>query len=222
MARRRALIIGAHDPADSVAVGLGERGWTVTRLDDDDLEWSDATVPAHLGERGEVDLVVHARYPRACRQRAELMELSADDWHRMADEPLEAAIRAARGAHGALASASGTMVFLVPLMASAGGEGYAPMATAAEGIRLLAKSLAKTWGADGIRAHSITLDPTAFLPAADAAGMAEANSLHDPPLGRVPDLEHEVTGIVDALTGDDFEALVGASLVVDGGLWTPG
>ena len=34
---------------------------------------------------------------------------------------------------------------------------------AGEGIRLLAKSLAKTWGADGITAHSITLDPHAFL-----------------------------------------------------------
>ena len=35
-------------------------------------------------------------------------------------------------------------------MASAGGAGYTALASLGEGIRLLAKSLAKTWGADGI------------------------------------------------------------------------
>ena len=52
--------------------------------------------------------------------------------------------------------------------------------------------------------------------------MAEANALHDPPLGRVPDLSSEVARIVAALSGDDFAASTGASLVVDGGLWMPG
>ena len=187
-----------------------------------DESWTDPTRGEQFPDRDGVDLVVHARYPAASRNRADLMSLSADDWHRRADEPLEAAIRLARSVHTDLAAASGTIVFLVPLMASAGGEGFAPLATAAEGIRILAKSLAKTWGDDGIRAHAVTLDPTAFLSAHDAAGMAEANSLHDPPLGRVPDLETEVAMIVAALTTDDFTALTGASLVVDGGLWMPG
>ena len=48
---------------------------------------------------------------------------------------------------------------------SAGGAEYTALASLGEGIRLLAKSLAKTWGADGITAHSITLDPHAFLAA---------------------------------------------------------
>ena len=222
MARRTALIIGADDPADSITAGLAARDWTVLRVDDDTLAWSDATIEQQFPALEGVDLVVHARYPAPARRRADLMQLSADDWHRMADEPLEAAIRLARGAHSHLAAAHGTIVFLVPLMASAGGEGFVPMAAAAEGIRVMAKSLAKTWGADEIRVHAITLDPSAFLAEADAAGLAEANSLHDPPLGRIPDLTTEVAGIIAALTTDDFAALVGASLVVDGGLWMPG
>ena len=52
--------------------------------------------------------------------------------------------------------------------------------------------------------------------------MAEANALHDPPLGHVPDLSSEITPIVDALTTGDLAALTGASLVADGGLWMPG
>ena len=222
MARRTALIVGADDPAAAIAAGLERGGWTVRRHDDDTVPWADDTVADTFPDLTHLDLVVHARYPAPSRRRAALTELSPDDWHERADEPLEAAIRLARGVHGGLASATGTMVFLVPLMASAGGAGFAPMATAAEGIRILAKSLAKTWGADGIRCHAITLDPSAFLDPADADGMAEANSLHDPPLGRVPDLADEVARVVAALAGGDFDALTGASLVVDGGLWMPG
>jgi NAD(P)-dependent dehydrogenase (short-subunit alcohol dehydrogenase family) len=210
MARQTALIVGAADPAESVAAGLAKRDWEVLRVDDDEQAWTDQTVADTFPDLEELDLVVHARYPRAARQKTDLMALSSHDWQRSADEPLEAAIRLARGSYPLLASASGSIIFLVPLMASAGGEGFAPIATASEGCRLLSKSLAKTWGNDGIRAHAITLDPSAFLDDVNAAGMAEANSLHDPPLGRVPDLAREVAAIVDALTTNDFAALVGA------------
>lgn len=222
MARRRALIVGAGDPAEAIATGLREADWDVQHLADDNLPWTDQTIAELVPKDQTLDLLVHARYPAESRRPTPLMDLSGTDWQQMADEPLEAAIRLSRGAHARLAKSSGTMIFLVPLMASAGGEGFAPMATAAEGCRLLAKSLAKTWGADGVRVHALTLDPTAFLAAADAAGMSEANSLHDPPLGRVPDLTTEVAAIVAALTADAFTALVGSSLVVDGGLWMPG
>lgn len=222
MARRTALIAGAGDPADSIAGGLTDLGWEVLRADDDAVTWTDSTVADIAGAEAALDLVIHARYPAACRRRADLVSLDAAGWHAAADEPLDAAVRLARGAHGPLAAAGGTIVFLVPLMASAGGEGFAPFATVAEGARLLAKGLAKTWGDDGIRAHAITLDPGAFLAAEDAAGMAEANSLHDPPLGHVPDLATEVAPIIDALTSGAAHALTGASLVVDGGLWMPG
>jgi len=220
MAERRALVVGARDPGIAVAGALRERGWTVTHLADDDLAWTDSTID-HLGH-APLDLVVHARYPAIARQRQAFIDLSAAHWAAAADEPLEAAIRLARAAHSRLAAVDGTMIFLVPLMASAGGEGFAAMATAAEGARLLAKSLAKTWGDDGIAVHAITLDPSAFLAADDAAGMAEANALHNAPLGHVPDLTTELTPIIDALTTNDFAGLTGASLVVDGGLWMPG
>jgi len=46
--------------------------------------------------------------------------------------------------------------------------------------------------------------------------------LHDSPLGRLPDVDSEVAGVIDALAGARMDVVVGSSLVVDGGLWMPG
>lgn len=204
MARSDALIVGS----------LRDR-----RLDDAIAERFDLVAPDTIG--GGLDLVIHCDYPDGARHRRDLMDLTETEWATACDEPLEAAVRLAQRVHDPLAARSGTMVFLVPLMASAGGEGFTPFATAAEGIRILAKSLAKTWGTDGITVHAITVDPHLFLDDADADGIAEANALHDPPLGHIPGGD-EIGPIIEWLTSDDAAVLTGASLVVDGGLWMPG
>ena len=200
---RQALIVGAG-VADRIAAGLS--GWEIER-----------------GPGAEaLDLVVWADYPAvACRPRP-LVDLTPSQWEEACDRPLRAAIDLAREVHGPLAVSGGTFIVLVPLMASAGGAGYTALASLGEGIRLLAKSLAKTWGADGITAHSITLDPHAFLAAEDAAGIAADNALHDPPLGRVPDDTDDIAPIIEWLASGTAAPLVGSSLVVDGGLWMPG
>lgn len=204
MARRDALIVGSlRDP------GLG-------------TEIADTFDVTHTEDGLDgLDLVVHCDYPDAARRPHNLVDLSAEEWHDACDAPLEAAIRLAQRVHPHLAVRHGTMVFLVPLMASAGGEGFTPFATAAEGVRILAKSLAKTWGHNGINVHAITVDPHLFLADADADGIAEANALHDPPLGHIP-AGTETGRIIRWLASDDAAALTGASLVVDGGLWMPG
>lgn len=221
MARRDALIVGEY-PGIEITEALSRPGSDYAggvTLVDDGRRWTDTTVD-ELGIEG-LDLVVHCAYPEGARRPGAVVDLTADQWTAWCDEPLEDAIRMARGAHRHLAERAGTIVFLVPLMASAGGDGYVALATAAEGARIMAKSLAKTWGADGIRVHAITLDPHAFLDEADAAGIAEANALHDPPLGYVPDSD-DVAWIIRWLASGDASALTGASLVVDGGLWMPG
>lgn len=217
---RTTLVVGGGDPADSIAMGLRGAGWEILRLSDEPIQ--DDTIATAFPTLQRLDLVVHARYPSACRQPKDLFEMTPEQWHEACDEPLEAGIRLARAAHEPLHAAKGTIVFVVPLMASAGGAGFAAFSGAAEGLRLLAKSLAKSWGNDGIRAHAITLDPSAFLAPEDTRGIAEANSLHDPPLSCTPDLASEIALMIDALTTSTFGALTGASLVADGGLWMPG
>jgi NAD(P)-dependent dehydrogenase (short-subunit alcohol dehydrogenase family) len=201
---RRALIVGS-DLADRIASGLGEAFEIDRRPGAADL-----------------DLVVWADYPTIACRPTPIVDLSPADWAAACDTPLRSVIDLARALHDPLAASGGTIVFLVPLMASAGGAGYAALSGLGEGVRILAKSLAKTWGADGITAHAITLDPHAFLAAEDAAGIAADNALHDPPLGRVPDDTDDIAPIIEWLASDPASPLVGSSLVVDGGLWMPG
>ena len=201
---RRALIVGAG-AADRIAAGLS----------------ADFEVSRQPGAT-ELDLVVWADYPAIACRPTPIIDLTPNDWDAACDAPLRSAIDLARAVHEPLAAAEGTIAFLVPLMASAGGAGYAALAGLGEGVRLLAKSLAKTWGTDGITAHAVTLDPHAFLAAGDAAGIAADNSLHDPPLGRIPDDRDDVAPIIEWLASDTARPLTGTSLVVDGGLWMPG
>lgn len=201
---RRALIVG-RGVADRIAAGLTEA------FEVDRSPGADA-----------LDLVVWADYPAVACAPSRITDLTPAEWDAACDRPLRAAIDLAREVHAPLAAAGGTIVFLVPLMASAGGAEYTALASLGEGVRLLAKSLAKTWGADGITAHSITLDPHAFLAGADAAGIAADNALHDPPLGRVPDDTDDIAPIIEWLASPTAQPLVGSSLVIDGGLWMPG
>ncbi len=212
--RQNALVIGDGEPATAIALGLADLGWSVVQLHDGSSPITDHNWP------DELDLVVHARYPAACRQQCAMADLSPAEWHAACDEPLTAAIRVARLAYRPLLRRAGRIVFVVPLMASAGGAGYAPFAAAAEGCRILAKSLARSWGSDGIGSHALTLDPSAFVHGAANSGGEYV--LHDPPLGRVPDPRIEVSAMINALTDESFDVLVGSSLVLDGGSWMPG
>lgn len=201
---RRALIIGTG-VADRIAAGLPH--WDLERA---------------TGRSEPLDLVVWADYAPASLLPRPLTQTTAAEWNEACDLPLRSAIDLTRTVHPRLSAGRGTIVFVVPLMASAGGSGYAALATVGEGVRILAKSLAKTWGPDGITAHAVTLDPHAFLAPEHAAGIAADNALHEPPLGGVPDDTDEVTPIIGWLASDPARSLTGASLVIDGGLWMPG
>ncbi len=169
-----------------------------------------------------LDLVVHALYPRPSRTPAPVGEISEQDWAAACDDPLEAAIRLARGAHRHLAARHGTIVFCVPLVGAAGAASLVALSALAEGLRVLARSLARSWGSDRIRAHAVTLHPSMFLSPEHAAAATEATALHDPALGRLP-AASEIAAVIDALADGRMTAgLTGASLTMDGGTWMAG
>lgn len=219
---RDVLVVGGGDPAAVLAAELPGKVLLVTPEPGDvgdgfvdSLTRSDGTPVDGL------DLVVHALYPEQSRIPAPVEEMTADDWAAACDDPLEAAIRLARGAHRHLAARRGTMVVCVPLVGTAGAANLVALAALAEGLRILARSLARSWGSDQIRAHAVTLHPSMFLPAEHAAAAVDATALHDPALGRLPSAA-EIASLIDSLAGPAAAGLTGASLVMDGGTWMAG
>ena len=219
---RDVLVVGGGSPGAALAAELAGSVRLVapepTEVDDGFVDRLAAagTVPAD-----GLDMVVHALYPAPSRRPARIDEQSPDEWRAACDTPLEAGIRLARGAHRYLRMRRGVIVFCGPLVGASGAANHAALAGLAEGLRVLARSLARGWGVDGIRAHAVTLHPSMFLAPDDATGAAEATALHDPALGRLP-LVSEIASVIDRLAGPGTRGLTGASLVMDGGAWMAG
>ena len=220
---RDVLVVGGGDPGTALAAELsGEVLLAAPEPGDVDDSFVDRLVRSDGTPVDGLDLVVHALYPEPSRTPAPIEELTDDDWAAACDDPLEAGIRLSRGAHRHLAARQGAIVFCVPLVGAAGAANLVALSGLAEGLRVLARSLARSWGADHIRAHALTLHPSMFLAPEHSASAAEATALHDAALGRLPSAA-EIASVIDALAdGRTTGGLTGASLVMDGGAWMAG
>ena len=220
---RDVLVVGGDDPAAALAAELsGNVLVAAPEPVDVDDGFVDGLARADGTPIDGLDLVVHALYPERSRTPARLDEMTAGDWAAACDDPLEAAIRLARGVHRHLAARHGAIVVCVPLVGAAGAANLVALAALAEGLRVLARSLARSWGSDQIRAHAVTLHPSMFLSPEHAAAAAAATALHDAALGRLPSAA-EIAAVIDALAdGRTTSGLTGASLVMDGGTWMAG
>jgi 3-oxoacyl-[acyl-carrier protein] reductase len=105
------------------------------------------------------------------------------------------------------------LVYVVPTIGLTGAAGFAPFATAAEGVRALAKGVAKTWGVDGITVNTI-----AYALTGDPATMS--HSLVPPALGSTGDVEADIAPVIALLSSPDAHFVTGSTLVLDGGIWT--
>ena len=219
---RDVLVVGGGDPAAALATELSGNVRLIAPAPREvDDGFVDRLARADGSPFDGLDLVVHALYPVHSRIPAPIDEMTEDDWAAACDAPLEAGIRVARGAHRHLAARQGTIVFCVPLVGAAGASGFSALAGLAEGLRVLARSLARGWGVDQIRSHALTLHPSMFLSRQHAAAAVGATALHDPALGRLPSAA-EIAAVIDSLADPAAAGLTGASLVMDGGAWMAG
>ena len=212
---RNAIVVGDGPLAADLADGLGTRGYRVVPLAVREISranFADA-LQRSRDELGSIDLIVHAHaHPLAARSGT-IAEISERDWIDACESTLDAAYRLAQAAHPHLAADQGRLVFLVPTIGLTGAAGFAPFAAAAEGIRGLAKGMAKTWGRD-----NITVNTIAYAFAADQA--TASMSLVPPALGRLPLAETDIAPVIALLDSPDAHFVTGATLVLDGGIWT--
>jgi NAD(P)-dependent dehydrogenase (short-subunit alcohol dehydrogenase family) len=219
----RALILGGS-PAVAATLRQGLRAAgadvaTVGAAEADPLDRAATTAAAlRAAGPGTPDLVVIPAVDPAGYAVHPLAETGEEEWLERCERPLKAGRIALQAAFELLKgkgdSGGGRVVVLIPNIAMTGAEGLAPAAAVAEGMRCLAKSAARLWGAR----NRITVNTLAVFveQLAPEAGVKREPSLPAPPLP-VPDLSHDVAALMALMAAPAAGIVTGATLVVDGG-----
>jgi 3-oxoacyl-[acyl-carrier protein] reductase len=155
-----------------------------------------------------VDAVVHALIEPEALGAATLGDTDEASWDARGEAVLRRALWCAQAAYDSFDGRGGKLVFVTPTVGLTGGAGLVPYTTAVEGIRALAKSAARQWGANGI-AVSCVAPPVELLGASGPDVAATA-------LGRLPDARGDVAPVIAMLLAGPF--VTGTTVVVDGGM----
>jgi len=181
-------------------------------------------VKAAAGLLGTPDLVVHV--PALPDGPAKITNQSSDAWATSCEAPMAEAIGVAR-AIGELTATSAEkqdenaprLVWILPTTTFGGAAGYVGVGAASEGIRALAKGVAKQWGRR-CTTTVLAVSPTTLF---DGEGPADEGSLSPPALGKPDDIDvhvaTEIASLVDLLADPRNRATTGATVVADGGIW---
>ena len=229
------LVIGSSGIARSIARRLLDDGRSVAAIDDgsvlDDPTTATAALRSAVGD-AQVELVVFAELDVASTG-ASITSLSEQQWDEACERPLRRAVVALQTIH-ALVDDGTAVVLVLPNVGSVGVAGLVPLCSAAEGIRVLAKSAARRWGARAITVNTIEVELAAFMLGDSAAvdDTAPSVPVSEVPVPEVPVPEvpvlgapalvpspilDDVLGLVDLFASPAGRAVTGAFLMADRG-----
>src|SRR5947199_6323081 len=219
---RVAVVTGAGTPvADGIAAALEAAGATVGLVGGDrlrtraDAEAAFAAVCDDAG--GSLDALVHAFVDAAATRPSPLADVDAATFEAAWEGTMHAALFALQAAFGRMRDRGGRMLVVTPTASMSGSAGLVPYTMAVEGLRLLAKSAARQWGADGITVNCLAPAPEVAL--GDAAVAGESVSLAPPALGRAGDPAADLGPVAAWLIGPDSGFVTGVTICADGGVW---
>jgi len=193
----RVRMVGRGPLARGLAASLSAMGAEVV----------DEAAPA----AGALDAVVFAPWDPDEVRPVPLAELDDDGFGRAWQDTMDAAIATCVAAREDFAGRGGRIVLTTPTTAFVGGSGYGHWAAAAEGVHVLAKSVARQWGPEGITVNVLAVGPDGVLADPEAAGPVSIAA---------PAAPHADPGPVLAMLCSPAAAnLAGQTLTVDGGLW---
>jgi 3-oxoacyl-[acyl-carrier protein] reductase len=146
-----------------------------------------------------------------------LVDVEPDEWDHACEAPLGALVDVMRAAYRPLVRARGALVVICPTLALQGAENFVLWSTVAEGQRVLAKSAARQWAADGVRVNIVSPPVTAFVDDGVAAGAPWADALRGRiPMGDAYDAGESLRGALRFLLGPDGVQTTGLTLTIDG------
>ncbi|QEH81509.1 hypothetical protein EIK56_26850 [Sphingomonas sp. C8-2] len=179
---RRAIVAGEGPLADAVAAAIAKVGFPVEQAGRD------------LPGTAAVDLVV--ALPITDIRTDDFATLAEDAWIDLAERPMDEVRHLLATLSPRMREPGGALLIALPNIGMLGVAGTAAQTMAAEGIRTLAKAVAKAWRPRGLRVNCAMLS-AAQLAAADA------------------DVARAIAGIATASAGADFAA-TGNSILIDG------
>jgi len=198
-----------------IALGLGDAGATVAVVDGPiasrggaEGAFADA-VAAH----GPLDTVVHALVDPAALVEASLADTDEAAWDARCEALLRTALYCCQAAYVQLEQRGGRLVLVTPTVGLTGAAGLVPYATAVEGMRAMAKSAARQWGARGITVNCVA--PPVELMTREAREAAPGGR---PALGRAPDARTDVAPVIAFLAAAPSHLVTGTTIAIDGGV----
>ena len=162
-----------------------------------------------------LDGVVHAAMPAVAYERIPFHEVDDARWDAVWEQTMRDAIDVLQAGHRAMRERGGAFVVVTPVLGMSGAAELGPYSAAVEGVRLLAKSAARQWGADGVRVNCLAPAPE-HVPIGVGSGVL---ALSPPALGGPGDVEADLGPIVAWLLSDDAHFVTGVTLCADGGVW---
>jgi NAD(P)-dependent dehydrogenase (short-subunit alcohol dehydrogenase family) len=223
-ASRTLVITTGSGIGTSVARRLRDRGDAVIETDSS-LDLADIAAVSDsfhsLVGSGTVDRVVLAAIDPSAFRAAPITSLSEDEWEKAAEYSMRAAFVALQQAYGVLAD-GGRVVLILPTVATTGVADLVPLCTAVEAIRVMAKAVARRWGARSITVNTIEVELAAFMLGDDVDGGASDIAVPVVPVLGQPALPpgsavDDVLGLLDMLATPAAAAITGALLVADRG-----
>jgi 3-oxoacyl-[acyl-carrier protein] reductase len=190
----RVQVVGSGPLARRVITHLEDQGALVNREESD----------------GSIDALVFAPWDPVDIQPKRFVSMTDTDFASGWQEPVDAAVAACVNAFRRMAE-GGSIVLTVPTTAMSGGANYGAAAAGFEGIRILAKSAARQWGAKGIVVNCVAVAPRWVLgdPAAvGTASIAPAALVDDDPAAAVLSLCRAAEANI-----------TGQTVTVDAGVW---
>jgi len=208
----RAIFDGLRNVGSvDVVVGLG-----------DEIDFSDpAAVAASLAEiatRGTIGRVVFCFVDESAFTPVPIVEMDEPEWDAAGERSLRAAFVTFQEVHRNIVD-GGRVVLVLPTVGAVGVAGLVPLCSAVEGIRVMAKAVARRWGARSITVNTIEVELSAFilgdepvgdriLPAVSTLGAAAL------PAGSAVG---DVVALIGMLSTEAAGAVTGALLVADRG-----
>ncbi|MEI7622097.1 MAG: SDR family oxidoreductase [Actinomycetes bacterium] len=205
----------------SIAQRLRDRGDQVVQIDPT-LDLTDAESVGQemrsLSAGHVIDRVVVAAIDPLAFRAAPITALDESEWDQAAEYPMRAAFIVLQQVHSVIAD-GGRVILVLPTVVATGVAGLVPLCSAVEAIRVMAKAVARRWGARSITVNTIEVELSAFMLGDDDTDAVEIPAV--PVLGQ-PSLPagsavDDVLGLIDLLASPAAGAITGALLVADRG-----